>query len=54
MIHMDADLILREAAGLHLGRSLEVHTVIGSTNDIRVHRIGDAIHGKAPIYQSEK
>ena len=30
---MDADLILREAAGLHLGRSLEVHTVIGSTND---------------------
>ena len=28
--------------------------IIGSTNDIRVHRIGDAVHGKAPIYQSEK
>ena len=28
--------------------------IIGSTNDIRVHRIGDAVHGKAPIYQVEK
>jgi len=28
--------------------------IIGSTNDIRVHRIGDAVHGNAPIYQSEK
>jgi len=27
--------------------------IIGSTNDIRVHKIGDAVHGKAPIYQSE-
>lgn len=28
--------------------------IIGSTNDIRVHKIGDAVHGKAPIYQAEK
>ncbi|APZ34578.1 pyruvate kinase [Microbacterium aurum] len=28
--------------------------IIGSTNDIRVHKIGDAAHGKAPIYQAEK
>ena len=28
--------------------------IIGSTNDIRIHRIGDAVHGKAPIYQAEK
>lgn len=28
--------------------------IIGSTNDIRVHRIGDAVHGKAPIYKAEK
>lgn len=28
--------------------------IIGSTNDIRVHRLGDAVHGKAPIYQAEK
>ena len=28
--------------------------IIGSTNDIRVHKIGDAVHGNAPIYQSEK
>ncbi|MGB4778829.1 pyruvate kinase [Microbacterium sp.] len=28
--------------------------IIGSTNDIRVHKIGDAVHGKAPIYKSEK
>ncbi len=26
--------------------------IIGSTNDIRVHLIGDAVHGKAPIYKS--
>jgi len=23
----------------------------GSTNALRVHRIGDAVHGQAPIYQ---
>ena len=28
--------------------------IIGSTNDIRVHKIGDAVHGKAPIYKAEK
>ena len=28
--------------------------IIGSTNDIRIHKIGDAVHGKAPIYKSEK
>lgn len=28
--------------------------IIGSTNDIRVHRIGDAVNGNAPIYQAEK
>ena len=28
--------------------------IIGSTNDIRVHRIGDAVHGKAPIYKAEQ
>jgi pyruvate kinase len=28
--------------------------IIGSTNDIRVHKIGDAVHGKAPIYQAAK
>ena len=26
----------------------------GSTNDIRIHKIGDAVHGKAPIYQAER
>ncbi len=25
--------------------------IIGSTNDIRVHRIGDAVHGAAPVYR---
>ena len=25
--------------------------IIGSTNDIRIHKVGDAVHGKAPIYQ---
>jgi pyruvate kinase len=28
--------------------------IIGSTNDIRVHKIGAAAHGKAPIYQAAK
>ncbi len=28
--------------------------LIGSTNDIRVHKVGDAIGGKAPIYQKEQ
>jgi pyruvate kinase len=28
--------------------------IIGSTNDIRIHKIGDAVHGKAPIYQSRE
>ena len=26
--------------------------IIGSTNDIRIHKVGDAVHGKAPIYKS--
>lgn len=26
--------------------------IIGSTNDIRVHKVGDAVHGKAPIYKT--
>ncbi|MDQ1128492.1 pyruvate kinase [Microbacterium sp. SORGH_AS_0888] len=26
--------------------------IIGSTNDIRIHRIGDAVNGRAPIYQA--
>lgn len=26
--------------------------IIGSTNDIRIHKIGDAVNGKAPIYQA--
>ena len=25
--------------------------IIGSTNDLRVHRVGDAIHGAAPAYE---
>jgi len=24
----------------------------GSTNDIRIHKIGDAVNGRAPIYQA--
>jgi len=28
--------------------------IVGSTNDIRVHKIGDAVHGKAPIYQTRE
>ncbi|MBV0894905.1 pyruvate kinase [Microbacterium sp. NC79] len=28
--------------------------IIGSTNDLRVHKVGDAIHGAAPIYQEVK
>ncbi|MFT4135150.1 pyruvate kinase [Microbacterium sp.] len=27
---------------------------VGSTNDIRVHRVGDAVHGAAPIYKAER
>jgi pyruvate kinase len=27
--------------------------IAGSTNDLRVHRVGDAVHGAAPIYQRE-
>ncbi|MBN9173712.1 MAG: pyruvate kinase [Microbacterium sp.] len=26
--------------------------IVGSTNDIRVHKVGDAVHGAAPIYRS--
>lgn len=26
--------------------------IVGSTNDIRIHRLGDALHGKAPIYKT--
>ena len=26
--------------------------IVGSTNDIRVHKVGDAVHGAAPIYQT--
>ena len=28
--------------------------IVGSTNDLRVHKVGDAIHGAAPIYQEVK
>jgi pyruvate kinase len=28
--------------------------IIGSTNDIRVHKVGDAVHGAAPIYQTRE
>ncbi|MCT9820207.1 pyruvate kinase [Microbacterium sp. W1N] len=28
--------------------------IVGGTNDIRVHKIGDAKNGKAPIYKSEQ
>lgn len=28
--------------------------IVGSTNDIRIHKIGDAVHGRAPIYKSER
>ncbi|MCR2811925.1 pyruvate kinase [Microbacterium sp. zg.Y1090] len=28
--------------------------IIGSTNDIRIHKVGDAVHGKAPIYKAEQ
>ena len=27
--------------------------IIGSTNDIRIHKVGDAVHGNAPIYRAE-
>jgi pyruvate kinase len=26
--------------------------IAGSTNDLRVHRVGDAVHGAAPVYQN--
>lgn len=26
--------------------------IVGSTNDIRVHKVGDAVHGAAPVYKS--
>lgn len=41
---MDVDQILLETAGLHLGHSLEVHKVIGSTND----RVLELAAGGAP------
>ncbi|WP_029144268.1 pyruvate kinase [Microbacterium luticocti] len=28
--------------------------IVGSTNDIRVHKVGDAIHGAAPIYRDHR
>lgn len=28
--------------------------IAGSTNDLRVHRVGDAVHGAAPIYQADR
>ena len=28
--------------------------IVGSTNDIRVHKIGDAVHGAAPIYRTSE
>jgi len=28
--------------------------IVGSTNDIRVHKVGDAVHGAAPIYQTRE
>jgi pyruvate kinase len=28
--------------------------IIGSTNDIRVHKVGDAVHGAAPIYKTRE
>ena len=27
--------------------------IIGSTNDVRIHRVGDAVHGAAPIYRAD-
>jgi pyruvate kinase len=27
--------------------------IIGSTNDLRVHKVGDAVHGAAPVYQEK-
>jgi pyruvate kinase len=26
--------------------------IIGSTNDIRIHKVGDAVHGAAPVYRN--
>lgn len=28
--------------------------IIGSTNDLRVHKVGDALHGAAPIYKAAR
>ncbi len=28
--------------------------IVGSTNDIRVHRVGDAVHGRAPVYAASR
>ncbi|MFJ6652276.1 pyruvate kinase [Microbacterium sp. NPDC091313] len=28
--------------------------IAGSTNDLRVHRVGDAVHGAAPIYKADR
>ncbi|WEG10539.1 pyruvate kinase [Microbacterium horticulturae] len=28
--------------------------IIGSTNDIRIHKVGDAVHGNAPIYRDHQ
>jgi pyruvate kinase len=28
--------------------------IIGSTNDIRIHKVGDAVHGAAPIYRDHQ
>ena len=27
--------------------------IAGSTNDIRIHKIGDAVNGRAPIWSAE-
>jgi pyruvate kinase len=27
--------------------------IAGSTNDVRIHKVGDAVHGAAPVYQNE-
>jgi pyruvate kinase len=28
--------------------------IVGSTNDVRIHRVGDAVHGAAPIYRANE
>ena len=27
--------------------------IVGSTNDLRIHRVGDTVHGAAPAYQAK-